>query len=483
MAIRRRAVSSVAIILIVIGTTGVVSMTSQPGASNPFSQLVNQPEHAQEEQPVTGFSIFWITDTQFLSETNPTLFRNVTNWIVNNWRFYHGRMVVHTGDIVETGSNETQWHNANASMSVLLNHDIPYTWDAGNHDDFIGGDRDSGWNGSEYAAAFNPSVVGREVNKVPATFWAGDYHDGMDTAVGFSAGNLDFLIVNIEWNGNPGTVLKWVGRLLDDPVYANYHVIVATHAYIDSTGNTNDQRWGPILANFVGNLTSLMNDHSSSVFLTMNGHFGSRFGYHTTVPIDGRNELMFNRQDCTDNATIDSHTFCSVVRNHKAAVGAATVMILTFDTDKNQISARTFDVYEGRYMTDPFDQYTITMFPNQRSSTNSTTTSTTASTNSSTVRTTISTMASTTTISSASSSSSTTTTTSSTTSCSSTSNTSPRTSSTSTTSGPTSTASGNPGLAYQTAAAVAVAAVVLVSYLVARSRVSNRIRHGRPLPP
>jgi hypothetical protein len=384
----RRAVSSVAIILIVIGTTGIVSLTLQPGASKPSNWLTPQRTYAQAGESATNFSIFWITDTQFLSETNPALFRNVTNWIANNWRFYNGRMVVHTGDIVETGSNETQWHNANASMSVLLNHDIPYTWDAGNHDDFIGGDQDSGWNGSEYATAFNPSVVGREVNKVPDTFWAGDYHNGMDTAVGFSANNLNFLIVNIEWNGNPGTVLKWVGSLLNDPLCANYHVIIATHAYIDAVGSTYDPRWGPTLANFVTDLTSLMNNHSANVFLTMNGHFGTDFGYHTPVPINGRNELMFNRQDCTDNANIDSNTYCTVVANHKAAVGAATVVILTFNTGENQVSARTFDVYAGRYMTDPLDQYTIAMFPNQQSSTASTTTSTSTSTSSPTARTT-----------------------------------------------------------------------------------------------
>ncbi len=43
-------------------------------------------------------------------------------------------MVIHTGDIVNDEANQTEWANANESMSMLLNNGIPYCWDAGNHD-------------------------------------------------------------------------------------------------------------------------------------------------------------------------------------------------------------------------------------------------------------------------------------------------------------------------------------------------------------
>ena len=50
-----------------------------------------------------AFSIFWITDTQFLSESNPALFKMLNNWIVDNWARFNGKMVIHTGDVVQNG--------------------------------------------------------------------------------------------------------------------------------------------------------------------------------------------------------------------------------------------------------------------------------------------------------------------------------------------------------------------------------------------
>jgi hypothetical protein len=36
-------------------------------------------------------------------------------------------MVIHTGDIVDTEGNTTQWECANRSMSILWDAGIPYT--------------------------------------------------------------------------------------------------------------------------------------------------------------------------------------------------------------------------------------------------------------------------------------------------------------------------------------------------------------------
>src|SRR5208282_3444217 len=110
------------------------------------------------------FSIFWITDTQFLSESNPTLFQAQVNWIVDNWVPFNGKLVVHTGDIVEHGAVASEWDSANQVMPTLSQNGIPYTWCAGNHDDFVNGDPTSGWIGRKTAPAFDPAVVSRQVN-------------------------------------------------------------------------------------------------------------------------------------------------------------------------------------------------------------------------------------------------------------------------------------------------------------------------------
>lgn len=310
-----------------------------------------------------AFSIFWITDTQFLSESNPALFRMMNNWIVENWTRFNGKIVIHTGDVVQNGPVEAEWSNADEAMSILLARRIPYTWCAGNHDDLIEDDPTSGWKGSLLAMSLDPSTVSAQVNALPYARWVGDYHQGMNTAVGFSANGLDFLVVNIEWNARPD-VLKWVEGILDDPAFANHRVIMAPHAYVDASGSLDNQRWGAQLADFLAELTRLIDEHSSNVFLTLNGHFATECGYNTQQPINNRNQLMFDRQDCADAPTdLTGRGVDNPPQSDADKVGGATVTILTFDTVNNRIRARTYDVYLGKWRTHSAEQYAVVMFP------------------------------------------------------------------------------------------------------------------------
>jgi hypothetical protein len=316
------------------------------------------------------FSIFWITDTQFLSESNPALFAKLTNWIVDNWGTYNGKMVVHTGDIVQIGDQEVEWENADEAMSVLLQNGIPYTWCAGNHDDMVGSDSSSGWSGNLWASSFDPSVVAGQVNMLPDVSWVSDFHKGMNTAARFSANGLDFLVINIEWNAG-SDVLEWVGGILDDPAYADHYFIIAPHAYVNAFGLIQDSANYVDLTNFVGGLTKLMDAHSSNVFLTLNGHYATDCGYSTSAPINNRNLLMFDRQDCTDNEGDPTGRGVDAVTPTTpdvAKTGGATVTILTFDTQNNKIGVKTYDVNTGKWRSNSYDQYSITMFPSSASS-------------------------------------------------------------------------------------------------------------------
>lgn len=84
------------------------------------------------------FSVIWITDTQYLSEKFPWNFDTVCKWIVDHEELLNVKAVIHTGDMVEHSDNMKEWNRANHSMSILLKNDIPYCWDAGNHDQFGG---------------------------------------------------------------------------------------------------------------------------------------------------------------------------------------------------------------------------------------------------------------------------------------------------------------------------------------------------------
>jgi Calcineurin-like phosphoesterase len=339
--------------------------TSAAGETHSPSSTKSIASNTAEALADGAFSIFWITDTQFLSESNPALFKMANYWIVDNWARFNGKMVIHTGDFVQTGSVEQEWQNADDAMSVFTANRIPYTWCAGNHDNWVLGEPTSGWKGNAWTASLDPSEAGQAVNAVPYARWVGDYHDGMNTAVTFSASGLNFLIVNIEWNAQPD-VLEWVRGILDDPNFGDYHVIVAPHAYINAYGSLHDSRWGATLADFVAGLTTLLDEHSSNVFLTLNGHFATECGYNTPQPINNRNELMFDRQDSSDapgdqlGRGVDNPP-----PNDTDKVGGATVMVLTFEPMVNQIRARTYDLYWAKWRTTPTEEYTIDMFPNQ----------------------------------------------------------------------------------------------------------------------
>jgi hypothetical protein len=267
---------------------------------------------------VTGnFSIIWITDTQYLSESHPTYFDSLCRWIVNNAETYNVKMVVHTGDLVNDEWNTTQWINANHSMSLLLNAGIPYCWDAGNHDY-----NQTYWIGNQFSA-FNPNDMAEK------PYWISDKFGGESTAVQFKTSDRDFLIINISNQAN-GTVLDWANNLLDS--YPDSHAIVATHFYLNKTGGY--ETWA---SNFK---RSVLATHSN-VFLTLSAHVFPLASSGIRIQVGDRHELVFNRQE-KDNY-----------------MGAASLRILTFDTTTGVIDVKTFYIYANTFITDSNNQFTL----------------------------------------------------------------------------------------------------------------------------
>ena len=349
-----------------------VTSTQTVTATATYVQTVDevQSETETETQTVTAalypstFSVFWITDTQFLSETNPAIYNSLTNWIVENWDTYNAKFVIHTGDIVQDGNVQAEWENADQAMGTLLENNIPYTWCAGNHDDLVGSDATSGWMGNVWTTAFDPSHVSNTMNAIPYTTWAGDYHDGMNTAATFTVQGLNFLVVNIEWNAQTDA-LQWVEDLLDNPAYANYYVIIAPHAYIDAFGATVLSSNNIDLTDFVTQLTEIMDNHSSNVFLTLNGHYATDCGFNTPSPINDRSELMFDRQDSTDlpgDPTGRGADPSTSTTPDSAKLGGSTVTILTFDVGNNEILVTTYDVSQDKWRSDAYEQYSVNLF-------------------------------------------------------------------------------------------------------------------------
>ncbi len=269
-----------------------------------------------------NFSIIWITDTQYLSESRPMYYDSLCRWIVDNAAVYDVKMVVHTGDLVEDEWNQTQWENANKSMSILLDNGVPYCWNAGNHDYNA-----TYWIGNQYNA-FNPSALSSK------PYWLGDMGFGQSTAVHFSVSGWNCLIVNLAYQANDDA-LAWANSLLDD--YSDSHAIVATHAYLNDTGGYGGK--GDDNTQWPVNFRNTVLETHASVFLTLSAHFHPTSGSRTRV--EERDELMFNRQDS------DSR------------LGAASLRILTFDTTQGLIDVKTFLLYANDFLADSKNQFTL----------------------------------------------------------------------------------------------------------------------------
>ncbi len=292
----------------------------------------------------SGFSMIQITDTQFLSDSNPSLYDGLTGWIVNNSRVLNIAMVVHTGDIVQVAKSNMDWQAANTAMIQLYNNDIPYCWCAGNHDLInlkggINGEINGPWIGWKYPA-FNVTVMKDE------PYWVSSIFNGTNTAVHFAHGKYAFMIINIEYDANQ-TVLAWAKSLIDANPTVN--VIVATHNFLDGDGsygftnNAYDVAWA---TNFEKWLNQFPN-----VFLTLNGHdnAGPAAFNHK---VGNREEIFFNRQEL-DNK-----------------LGAATARIYTFsinNSTKAVVHVYTYQTYlPPHFLTDPTNQFSFpaTLTPN-----------------------------------------------------------------------------------------------------------------------
>ena len=301
------------------------------------TQIASQ-ETAALERGIDGFSVVQITDTQHLSEDSPNLFNGLTSWIADNSQHLNLTMVIHTGDIVQDANLTYEWENANNAMMQLYNNSIPYTWNAGNHDqlnnNFGGGGNPSGsWIGGNYPA-FNVTIMRQQ------PYWVGDIFDGKDTAVKFNYDNYHFMIINIEYDANQ-TVLDWMQTLLK--CNPNVNVIVAIHNFLNGDGgygytlNPTDVTWAT-------NFEKLLNNYPN-VFMTVNGHSMGDGASAYNKKVRNREEIFFNMQE------------------NYSQTGAATARIYTFnmsDPANPVVSAYTFQTFGAtQYLTDPKDQFSF----------------------------------------------------------------------------------------------------------------------------
>ncbi len=290
-----------------------------------------------------GFSIIHITDTQFLSQSNPELFDALTSWIVNNSQALNLKMVIHTGDIVNIADSTAQFVNANNAMIQLYNNGIPYCWDAGNHDQLNStneagdGNPNGSWIGGNYPA-FNISIMSQE------PYWVSNF-GSENTATQFSYGNYRFMVINLEYDANQ-TVLAWMENLLTANPTVN--VIIATHSFLNGAGGYGFT-CNPVDVTWATNFEKLIQKYPN-IFMTLNGHCVNVGDNVCNKKVGNIEEIYFNYQGTGDVAGSSNDT------------GASNAQILVFNMNNPEhltVSVYVYEVTNGKYITNLANQYSF----------------------------------------------------------------------------------------------------------------------------
>ncbi|SHH05541.1 protein of unknown function [Jatrophihabitans endophyticus] len=168
------------------------------------------------------FSIAVLPDTQYEVRDAPQVLNAQTRWLAANRADQNLAMVLHEGDVVDDLTDSRQWSNAVTGLDQLGGK-IPFVVAAGNHD--VQTSKDD-YPRPVITAPFN-ALIGKLTDYHVDGRFARD--DSRDTYHLFSAGGVDFLVLNLTF-GAPDDVLLWAGQIADR--YPARHVILLTHDYL-----------------------------------------------------------------------------------------------------------------------------------------------------------------------------------------------------------------------------------------------------------
>ncbi len=202
------------------------------------------------------FSFVWMTDTQFYSQSYPHIYDRMSQWIADNQDDKRIKYVLHTGDLVEVWNKEDQWKNADRSMKILENADVPYGVVAGNHD--------VNHNVNDYTNYWRYFGRDRFEGK---PWYGGDKDNNRHHYDLISAGGMDFVILYLGVYGSvDNETITWANNVLQQ--YKDRYAIVGTHAYIDPSG-----KYGVNGKDIMEKIVA----PNENVFLTVSGHYHGAF--------------------------------------------------------------------------------------------------------------------------------------------------------------------------------------------------------------
>ena len=257
------------------------------------------------------FSLIALPDTQFYAsysdpryyqkQQNP--FYSQTKWIVNNTQKENIAFTMHLGDLVDNSTDPQQWQLTSDAMKVLDDNSINYGICRGNHDAF---------EDESFIRWFGPDRF-----KDSPTYKASG-PNGFNSYHIFTADERQFLVIFCDWRMEQDE-LEWVKSVLQNN--SQYPTIIVSHQILSVDGKS------PASPKDTDNSVYIWNElvkDNNQVFLTISGHH-----HGTAWRVD-------------KNAAGNDVLQMVVDYQMSFANGAGYMRQLTFDTEANTITAKTF---------------------------------------------------------------------------------------------------------------------------------------------
>ncbi len=190
-----------------------------PNLNKSVNSLSAEPEWLDtvDEPENYDYSFAIVGDIQNVTYKYPDKVDTIYSYIVDNVESKKIAHVFTLGDITE-GDSLGEWKIAKKAISKM-DGVVPYSLVRGNHD-----------GKTNYLATFGNSSSYRKQYKA-------SFLSSLNTAVEFSVGELDYLVLNLDYVPSD-EVINWANSVVAAHPYHN--VIVTTHTNLDAEGNRND---------------------------------------------------------------------------------------------------------------------------------------------------------------------------------------------------------------------------------------------------
>ncbi|OZF54838.1 metallophosphatase [Rhodococcus sp. 14-2470-1b] len=325
-----------------------VMIIDSPRVDRSFADDNASPDGAFAEPGTYDFALQHISDTQYISRDNPTVYDDMTQWTVDNAEKYGIDYSMHTGDIIQSwispGRPDTQsrieFEAASESMKRLEDAGVPHGVLPGNHDNLwnVAGKLVPGMHEQNHAL-YNEYFGPQRYRDQP---WWGDSFTAEDNSAHYDLIDIagaKFLMLYIGYNP-PEKVMKWAEQVLDD--HPDRNVVIGTHYYLDEGGEKKLMAFGDIGASSGQQIWNRLVKPYESVFLVLSGH------------VDGQATVVDREVDDTGRTVVQllaDYQYFEV--DGERATGFQR--LLQFDVDGGKMAVTTHSPALNRFDVENYD--------------------------------------------------------------------------------------------------------------------------------